>query len=272
MQVRIGISFILSLLITTISAQYKRNIIHIEQIKIAENSFELVAFNDYYCPVTISFNFSMSNLEADTKYPGAKVAPARGKVKLAKFTIHNTYAEYLFDYQIASVLGDVRKLADTNYAYALPLPQTNCWPITQGYMGAQSHKNKYALDFAAPIGTPVLAIREGIVVDIKADSKYSCPDSSCAPFGNYVLLYHEADGSFSGYHHLDYKGVSVKVGQKVKQGEQIALSGNTGYSTGPHLHLELLQPDAQSGLLKYIPTRFQTKQGIQYLEEGKCIQ
>lgn len=267
---RFWICVVLSFLITTTNAQYKRNIIHIEQIKIAENSFELVAFNDFYCPVTVSFNFMMSNLEADTKYPAAKVAPARGKVRLAKFTIHNTYAEYLFDYQIATVIGDVRLQADSNYAYQLPLPTDNCLFIMQGYNGIFSHKNKYALDFKTPIGTPVLAIRDGIVVDLKEDSKYSCPDSSCAAFGNYVLLYH-ADGSFSGYHHLDYKGVKVKVGQKIKQGEQIGFSGNTGYSTGPHLHLEVLQPDVQTGLLKYIPTRFQTKGGTQYLSEGSCV-
>ncbi|MFG6656771.1 M23 family metallopeptidase [Scandinavium sp. M-37] len=81
-------------------------------------------------------------------------------------------------------------------------------------------------DYAAPRLTPVLASEVGIVVEADAH-----------PFaGNYVVLQHPG-GWRSRYLHLDK--IIVTVGQKVARGNLIALSGNTGRSTGPHLHFEL---------------------------------
>ncbi|MDX6019660.1 M23 family metallopeptidase [Scandinavium sp. V105_16] len=81
-------------------------------------------------------------------------------------------------------------------------------------------------DYAAPRLTPVLASEQGIVVE--ADTH---------PFaGNYVVLQHPG-GWRSRYLHLDK--IIVTMGQKVARGNLIALSGNTGRTTGPHLHFEL---------------------------------
>lgn len=82
------------------------------------------------------------------------------------------------------------------------------------------------VDFAVPIGTPVLSVGDGEVII----SKYS------KIAGNYVGIRHNYQ-CMTRYMHL--KKVLVKPGQKVKQGQQIALSGNTGRSTGPHLHFEV---------------------------------
>lgn len=82
------------------------------------------------------------------------------------------------------------------------------------------------VDFAVPIGTPVLAVGDGEVIV----SKYS------KIAGNYVGIKHNYQ-CMTRYMHL--KKVLVKPGQKVRQGQQIALSGNTGRSTGPHLHFEV---------------------------------
>src|SRR5690625_5722784 len=55
------------------------------------------------------------------------------------------------------------------------------------------------------------------------------------PRANFVRILHD-DGSMALYAHLDYGGVSVRDGQRVKRGQRIGRSGNTGFSTGPHLH------------------------------------
>jgi len=82
------------------------------------------------------------------------------------------------------------------------------------------------VDIRAPVGTPVFAVREGKVHDIGMLENY----------GLYIIINHDG-GYQTVYAHLDK--VFAKVGQPVGAGEQIALSGNSGISTGPHLHFEI---------------------------------
>ncbi|AHF76745.1 Putative peptidase M23 [Sodalis praecaptivus] len=82
------------------------------------------------------------------------------------------------------------------------------------------------VDFAVPVGTPVLAVGDGEVMVSKRDGAA----------GNYVAIRHGRQ-YMTRYMHL--KKLLVKPGQKVKRGDRIALSGNTGRSTGPHLHYEV---------------------------------
>ncbi|EEP99244.1 Uncharacterized metalloprotease yebA [Yersinia ruckeri ATCC 29473] len=81
------------------------------------------------------------------------------------------------------------------------------------------------VDFAMPVGTPVLAVGDGEVVIAKYDGAA----------GNYIAIRHGRQYT-TRFMHL--KKLLVKPGQKVKRGDRIALSGNTGRSTGPHLHYE----------------------------------
>ncbi|WP_434745847.1 murein DD-endopeptidase MepM [Candidatus Pantoea rara] len=82
------------------------------------------------------------------------------------------------------------------------------------------------VDFALPIGTPVLAVGDGEIVVAK----------NGGAAGNYVAIRHGRQ-YMTRYMHM--KKVLVKPGQKVKRGDRIGLSGNTGRSTGPHLHFEI---------------------------------
>lgn len=82
------------------------------------------------------------------------------------------------------------------------------------------------VDFSMPIGTPVLSIGDGVVTRVHSH-----------PFaGKYVEIQH---GSHYASRYLHLSRTLVRRGQKVQRGERVALSGNTGRSTGPHLHFEL---------------------------------
>ena len=96
------------------------------------------------------------------------------------------------------------------------------------FSGARTFHN--GIDIGVDMGTPVHAAMEGTVAEIGYNSSY----------GNYVLLSHHA-GWMSLYGHLT--SAAVKSGQRVGVGQLIAYSGNTGYSTGPHLHFSVFKND-----------------------------
>lgn len=99
------------------------------------------------------------------------------------------------------------------------------WP-TFGYLSQTAWDDHPAVDIASLTGTPVCAAADGTVVQVDQDADY----------GIYVLLDH-GDGYTTLYAHLD--GAGVQVGDRVRQGRQIGVIGNTGKSTGPHLHFEI---------------------------------
>ncbi|MCC0096794.1 MULTISPECIES: M23 family metallopeptidase [Streptomyces] len=93
-----------------------------------------------------------------------------------------------------------------------------------------SHKHS-GQDFACPVGTPVKAASAGTVVKAGPNGGGDGP-----AYGNAIVIKH-ANNTYSQYAHLSK--IKVRIGQKVAKGSQIALSGNTGNSSGPHLHFEI---------------------------------
>ncbi|MFK0236354.1 M23 family metallopeptidase [Streptomyces vinaceus] len=93
-----------------------------------------------------------------------------------------------------------------------------------------SHKHS-GQDFACPVGTPVKAASAGTIVKAGPGGGGDGP-----AYGNAIVIKH-ANNTYSQYAHLSK--IQVRIGQKVAKGSQIALSGNTGNSSGPHLHFEI---------------------------------
>lgn len=105
--------------------------------------------------------------------------------------------------------------------------------VTSGFTHARYHpvlktaRPHYGVDFGCPVGTPVRAVSDGVVAAAGAHGGH----------GKYVELDH--DGPYStSYSHLSR--ILVKRGAHVRQGDTIAMSGNTGLSTGPHLHYQFM--------------------------------
>jgi murein DD-endopeptidase MepM/ murein hydrolase activator NlpD len=140
----------------------------------------------------------------------------------------------------------------------LPYAPGKKFRVTQGYNGEFSHKgsNLYAIDWQMPEGTCVYAARGGLVVKVKDDSSTGGSSMKFDPFNNYVLIRHE-DGTLGHYCHLQKSGVVVKPGQSVQTGQLIAHSGNTGFSSGPHLHFSVYR--TKNGREREsLPVRFKT--------------
>ena len=138
-------------------------------------------------------------------------------------------------------------------AYRYPLPwRGGPFRLTQGPSGSFSHtnaKSRYAMDIAMPEGTPIIAARSGVVVKTENSQAGRGSDAS----GNFVRVQHD-DGTQGVYLHLKQGSVSVRPGQRVRVGSALALSGNTGNSSGPHLHF-VVQQSTEAGLVS-IPYEF----------------
>jgi len=164
-------------------------------------------------------------------------------------------------YRIQWTKGRIDVQHDDEILYRLPFERGRSYRVSQGYNGRLSHHgvNQYAVDFSLPEGTTVCAAREGIVVDLKESSETGGPHKSYADEANYVSIAH-AGGTIGEYHHLKTDGVLVEIGDRVVAGQAIALSGNTGYSTFPHLHFGVYSAlDAEQ--MRSHPVTFLTAQG-----------
>lgn len=152
---------------------------------------------------------------------------------------------------------------DTSYIYGLPYEEGKAYYMVQGYFSAFTHKERAALDFKMKRGTKICAARDGVVVRLKEDGDRGGLKRKYRAYGNYVIIQHE-DSSRAGYWHLQKDGVLVNVGDTVRKGQVIALSGKTGYSAMPHLHFLVWSTDSNRQW-RQVGTRFQTSKGVKYL-------
>lgn len=164
-------------------------------------------------------------------------------------------------------LKEGKFVEDSSYIYSLPFENRKKVFLIQGYDSKMSHKGEVALDFKIKKQTKVCAAREGVVIAAREDSDKGGLKAANMSDGNHVSIKHD-DGSVAHYWHLVKNGAFVNVGDTVTKGQEIGLSGNTGYSAFPHLHFEVIGYDG-TGAYKQLPTRFHTNKGTIYLRPGK---
>jgi murein DD-endopeptidase MepM/ murein hydrolase activator NlpD len=124
----------------------------------------------------------------------------------------------------------------------LPYPNGTAYTVSQTWNGPYSHYrvgSEHAVDFPMNRGDNVLAVQQGRVMAVKEDSNINC--SSNCPHTNYALIDH-GGGYYGKYYHFKQNGVTVNVGDLIGNTatQIIGHAGNTGWSTEPHLHFELV--------------------------------
>lgn len=139
----------------------------------------------------------------------------------------------------------------------LPKAGVLSWPldyvyVTQLFGKTEAGKRLYAngshsgVDFRASVGTPVKSMADGTVIDV-GNTDTSCKNAS---FGKFVFIKYN-NGLASTYGHLSL--IKASKGQKVSRGDIVGYSGNTGYSTAPHLHVSLYVSSAAE--MKNLPSK-----------------
>lgn len=215
--------------------------------KINVNEFQYIVHNPLLLPIQIFLKHKGNNRELVRKVIQA------GSFSLV-YTEKDKHSkqEVVFRY----VLGEPSAGLTLNPVLP-PFKAYKPMKISQAFNGEFSHNrqpSKYAVDIGMTVGTKITAARAGTVIGLKDDYPIAGVSS---PFfmdkANYVQVLHD-DGSYAMYAHLLLGGVKVKLDQRVKAGELLALSGNTGYSTGPHLHFVIYHNN--NGQMNSLPFEF----------------
>lgn len=189
--------------------------------------------------------------------PARATVPARGRTLVARLGPTVPRAAGV---NLQAVPGHPSVRAhDVEYAWPLDGQPAH---VTQGWGGSVSHRDPaslHAVDVAAPAGTPVLAARDGVVMQVESRFAHGAADPRLEDRANFVRILH-GDGTMALYAHLDADGVFVRPGQRVRRGERLGLSGSTGYSAAPHLHFVV---QANRGMrLESIPFRMFGPSGV----------
>jgi len=219
--------------------------------------------NRIYGPVALSIRFSEArNVVSEPPLPALFVLEARVERELVTIGPLDRTRSWEYRIETAGIPGHPEARHRPERPYRAPVPAGRRFRIGQAFGGAYSHtttSSHHAVDIDMPTGTPVHAARAGLVMDMARHFHGTGEDPRrYGPRANFVRILHE-DGSMAVYAHLGYEGVIVRLGDRVERGQQIGVSGNTGYSTGPHLHF-VVQVNRAMELVS-VPFEFEGENG-----------
>ncbi|HET7202862.1 MAG TPA: M23 family metallopeptidase [Steroidobacteraceae bacterium] len=197
----------------------------------------LVAVNP--CKCTVEFAVKAETVAG--LLSGRQVVAAESEMPLLDVPADDGPSEVRYEY--GYVVGEPNVAHRPPMPYRAPFALAQRFRVTQAPPDAVTHTDaasRNAIDIAMPIGTAVHAAREGLVIDVARNHFRSGLQLATMGEANFVQILHD-DGTYAIYAHLQMDTVRVRPGQRVARGEYIANSGNTGFSSGPHLHFVVLR-------------------------------
>lgn len=220
--------------------------------------------------VTITLTAQLENMRPDRTLPLTLTLSGRGSRVLVTLRAASARRPWRYEYRYYWTYGTTDASHDDAHVYSLPYAPGRAFRVIQGFGGSFSHTGDcaYAIDWGMPEGTAVRAARAGLIVGARDRFTRGGPDRAYKDFANFVIVKH-ADGTFGEYDHFRPGGVVVNEGERVEAGDLLGYSGNTGFSSGPHLHLCVYK--AVDGYRREsFPIRFRTEASpAQVLEEGR---
>lgn len=219
------------------------------------------AYNDLAAPVSLKFELTeASGVITEPRLPAIITLPPKREIPAFVVKASPSLAPGSggsFSLRYTWTPGDPAAKPDLAAVYQLPFRRGLAFAVHQAFGGRFSHsspENYHAVDLALPLGTDVLAARAGVVMQVQDDFYRNGLDlNKYGERANVVVIAH-SDGTLGVYAHLDLESVAVGVGRRVEAGTLIGKSGNTGFSTGPHLHFVVQYNDR--GALKSVPFAF----------------
>ncbi|MDH4048392.1 MAG: M23 family metallopeptidase [Gammaproteobacteria bacterium] len=220
------------------------------KVQVVDRRFDrqigLIALNEFYSPVEVVLaldelrNVGLPPPDTSLRW----VVPARSSAELLRLDAIEDNAASGISYRFIWVAGDPDSEHLPPRPYRAPFALSRAYRISQAFPVGITHTtpdSRYAVDIAMPVGTDVYAARGGIVVEVAATNYRGGLDTSReGAEANLVRILHD-DGTFAIYAHLSLNSIRVKPGDEVVRGQYIAESGNTGFSSGPHLHFAIVR-------------------------------
>ena len=226
-------------------------------------------FNHYHGPAELEIHLKVAeNISSEPRLPARIVLPGQTEQKAVSFFAADPTMGFRYQMAYTLIPGAPLDRLPANIDFYPPFPSGSEFPISQGFDGDSTHKdaaNRYAVDIVMPIGTPILAARSGVVMDMEDDFHGGEQKKRYLDRANRIRIVHD-DGSMAVYAHLQPNSVRVYPGTQVPAGSWIANSGNTGFSNGPHLHFVV---QINIGMaLESLPFRFLQPGGAAMTPEG----
>lgn len=236
----------------------------------SEREPEFSFINNTWGPIELELALAdAENVVSEPPLPARFVLPAQSERRLVKVMGANPAQGFSFRLSYRHMVGPPLASLPMEVDYYPPFPLGMRFWVSQGFDGDVTHQDpssQYAVDIAMPEGTPVLAARAGRVIQMEDDFHGGAQRERYLTRSNHVRILHE-DGTMALYAHLQANSLRIREGAEVSRGQWIANSGNTGYSSGPHLHLAI---QLNTGLaLESLPFRFVTPTGSTVTPAGR---
>src|SRR5688572_21033357 len=198
------------------------------------------AHNEGPIPVSVVVTFyEFKNLQSTERVPVVAVVPAHTTLDLTRLSPLDVKEGWGYRLRYRYRYGSYNAGHDPAALYRVPWMEGRSFDIGQAPGGKMvthlTAASREAVDIPMPEGTPILAARAGIVFQTVADNDAGGTDEAYRNKANVVRILHN-DGTVGNYVHLMHEGVAVKSGERVEPGKLIGYAGNTGLSSGPHLH------------------------------------
>ena len=229
----------------------------------SEKEPDIYVKNLYAGPIEIEFNMKeRENIALTPELPLNLVIPSMKESKVFSIRAKKKNEGWRYRYSSRYVFGDPSAIHSPSKPYRPPFGGGMSFKVSQSFKGKYSHSSpwsEYAVDIAMPEGTFIHAARDGIIMDIARD--FYTGGSDMDKYGeraNLVRILHE-DGTMGVYAHLKLESVRFGLGRRVEEGDFIAEAGNTGFSTGPHLHF-VIQKNIGMEVIS-IPFQFEGAKG-----------
>jgi len=222
----------------------------------------VVATNHYLCPVTVRARIEESTFPEVRAGVAYYKELAAGATETLVQTHDPASGNAVLKFHWDSSLGSASIQHHPERPYRAPFALGATFPVSQAYPTAITHgspDSRFAVDIVLPDGTPVYAARAGRVIDLRHDAFIGALDPTLLDRANVVEILHD-DGTIAVYAHLHWDSIRVRIGQQVVRGEYIADSGNTGFTSGPHLHFAVWRNSAAGELA--VPVSFEGPGGV----------